>query len=609
MAVPLTEIEQHLAKPPAPPAGLEIPHTRSSTEDERKIRASSYAATWEGVAQGQRNAQALRHGACLTRDFALCEDDAWPILYDWNLRNNPPLEEKELRKCLENGSKYGTHLIGEKLMVLPFRQLLPESGQGAKADSILTTEFAQTDAGRSELFAHRHSGFVRFCRGRGGWWRFDGRRWTTQGAFDFCRQLVILDARQIRIDADKIKDDDKRRATIKYAVKSESATRVQATLSLAESSPSLMLAPDVFDADPYLLNCNNGTIDLRSGVLRPHSADDMITKCTGVEYDSNADLSLWTRHLERVLDGDISLITFLRVAAGYTATGDVSEEVLFLVHGPAAGGKTTTIEALKTALGDYALTCDFDTFLKRPAGGVRNDIARLAGARFVVSVEVDEGQTLAEGVVKQLTGGDKISARFLHQEFFEFKPCGKLWLVCNDAPEARHTDDALWRRIIRVPFEHSIPKAERNPDIKRLLTSPDAGGPAVLAWIVAGCQLWRRTGLKIPPVVENATRALRESQDPLRDFFKDRCRFSPEGFVPVTLLRHAYGDYAVEQGIRHTVGTQEFNRHMEARNCRRRSKRYRDEMGNEKNEKCWVGVSLNEPPYRETVTETFGKEP
>jgi putative DNA primase/helicase len=366
--------------------------------------------------------------------------------------------------------------------------------------------------------------------------------------------------------------------------------------------PSLMVASDSLNRDIYLLNSWNGTVDLRNGMLRPHDPNDLLTKITPVQFDPKADSSLWLGHLRRVLGDNAALMEFVQTAAGYSATGDIGEEVLFLVHGPAAGGKTTTVEALKTALGEYAVTADFETFLKRQAGGIRNDIARLAGARLVTSVEVDEGQTLAEGLVKQWTGGDRITARFLHHEHIEFRPEGKLWLVCNEPPKARDTDDALWRRILRVPFEHTIPKPERDPNTKKLLTNPEVGGPAVLAWIVAGCEKWRKSGLMIPRLIETATQELRESQDPLRDFFTEKCEFLDEASIPVKALRQAYEQFATEQGIRYTLGPQQFNQRIEARGCKRMTKRYYSDAGTETLGKCWVGVGIQNQHQRRAVT-------
>jgi putative DNA primase/helicase len=264
-----------------------------------------------------------------------------------------------------------------------------------------------------------------------------------------------------------------------------------------------------------------------------------------------------------------------------------------LAHGPTAGGKTTTKEAFQIALGDYAIATTFETFLRRAhVGAVRNDIARIAGARMVTASEVDGGRQIDAELLKQLSGGDTISARFLYQEAFDFKSQAKIWLCANHVPKADDTDDALWRRLIKLPFEHTIPAAERDPNVKRILTDPQEGGPAVLAWMVEGCERWRQSGLIPPAAIEAATTALRDSLDPLRDFFTDECVFAPEAFVPVREMRRAYESYADAQGIRYKLGPKEFNRRLEARGCERKLKRFYNDVGTQKREKCWLHVGL-----------------
>ena len=203
--------------------------------------------------------------------------------------------------------------------------------------------------------------------------------------------------------------------------------------------------------------------------------------------------------LERVTGGDHGHDGLLAVHSATALTGDTSEEVLFFAHGPTATGKSSTLEAIKAALGEYAATADFETFLKRHGdAGIRNDIARLAGARFVVSIEVDEGKALAEGLVKMLTGGDTVAARFLYRETFEFLPVFKLWLAANTRPRASADDGAIWRRILQVPFAAVIPEAERDERVKiTLRTSPEVQ-TAILAWAVQGCLEWQQAGLAAP---------------------------------------------------------------------------------------------------------------
>ena len=264
-------------------------------------------------------------------------------------------------------------------------------------------------------------------------------------------------------EAAEAPDEKTRTELATWALRSEAVERIKAMLSLAESEPDIPVEPKCLDADPMLLNCDNGTVDLHTGKLREHRRQDLITKLALVIYDLDARSDLWDEFLSEATGGDDALVIFLQRAAGYSLTGDTSEEVLFFIHGPQAAGKSTFVEAIKTVLGGYATTADFEAFLsRREVGGPRNDIARLAGSRFVASIEVDEGKKLAEGLVKMLTGGDTVTARKLYQEAFEFRPTFKLWLAANHTPRVREDDEAMWRRILTVPFIHTVPKGQRS---------------------------------------------------------------------------------------------------------------------------------------------------
>jgi len=226
------------------------------------------------------------------------------------------------------------------------------------------------------------------------------------------------------------------------------------------------------------------------------------------------------------------------------------EEILAFLHGPGATGKTTAVEAIKATLGDYASTSDFETFLaRRGDGGVRNDVARLAGARMVVSVEVDDGKRLAEGLIKQITGGDKIAARYLHKEFFEFEPQFTLWLCANARPRAHASDDALWRRILQVPFTEVIPTDQRDPELKRSLRTDPAEQTAILAWLVRGCLEWQRQGLNVPERVRNYTEEYRRENDPLAEWIEDRCELDTDHWTASRELRESYENWCDSAGI------------------------------------------------------------
>ncbi len=405
-----------------------------------------------------------------------------------------------------------------------------------------------TDLGNARRLVAVHGDDLRWCEAWGRWLAWTGKRWEPDETGEVYRRAKKTVA-GIYAEAAEAADDGTRKALATHAMRSESRQRIEALIELAKSEPGIPVKPEQLDADPYLFNCANGTFDLEADEMRDHDRLDLITKMSPVEYDAEARSELFERVLREATGGNEDLAAFLRRWAGYCLTGDTGEEKIAFAHGPAATAKSTLIEALKAAWGDYAATADFEAFLaRRDSGGPRNDIARLAGKRLVVSIEVDEGKRLAEGLVKMITGGDTVTARFLYREAFEFVPQFKLTLAANHAPHVRDDDEAMWRRILRVPFENVIPKNKRDPEVKRVLRDPKASGPAILAWAVRGCMEWQREGLGVPKVVEEATEGYREEMDPLRDFIADYCILGKHLWAPAGQLREAYERWAKEAG-------------------------------------------------------------
>jgi P4 family phage/plasmid primase-like protien len=384
-------------------------------------------------------------------------------------------------------------------------------GRGAQRES-----FNNTDLGNAERFVAQHGENVRYCYPWRKWLVCTGARWERDETGRVHR-LAKEAVRSIYREASEEEDEDKRKALAKHARASESETRIRAMLELAKSE--VPVSPDKLDADPMLLNASNGTIDLRTGELREHRREDLITKIAPVEYDPNAAAPLWEAFLERVLPGE-DLRKFVQRAAGYSAAGDTSEQCMFIHHGPGANGKSTFQEALSAALGDYAMRTPTETLLVKRSGGVPNDVARLKGARFVTASETEEGRRLAESLVKDLTGQDTISARFMWAEWFDFKPTHALHLSTNHKPEIRGTDAAIWRRIRLIPWAVTIPPLEQD---KRLPEKLRGEVPGVLAWIIRGCLDWRREGLPPPEEVRQATKAYRSEMDVLAAFLADCC--------------------------------------------------------------------------------------
>ena len=316
--------------------------------------------------------------------------------------------------------------------------------------------------------------------------------------------------RNIYSEAAQLPEGNPRTTLVKHALQSEDAKRIHAMVQLAQSETGISVTPDQLDANPWLLNCSNGSVDLRTGKPLPHARENLCTKQVPVNFDSKAKCLTWKAFLHRIMGGNESLVRFLQRAIGYSLTGQITEQVLFLFYGTGANGKSTFVETMRALLGDYAQQADFETFLiGKNEGGPRNDIARLKGARFVSAVESGQSRQMAETVIKQVTGGDKIAARFLYQEFFEFSPQFKLFLVANHKPQVRGTDEAVWRRIRLVPFDVKIPQEERDKHLPEKLQSEL---PGILAWAVRGCVKWQEKGLGEPTEVLEATQEYREEE-------------------------------------------------------------------------------------------------
>jgi putative DNA primase/helicase len=335
-------------------------------------------------------------------------------------------------------------------------------------------------------------------------------------------------------------------------------------VELASSEPHIPILPRDLDQHPWLFNVRNGTVDLRSGALLPHRREDLITLLAPVNYDPMARSEVWENFLLRILP-DEATRRYVQKAAGYSLTGLGTEEVLFFPFGPTKTGKSTFLKALRATMGEYATTADFDTFLARDhvTGAPRADIADLAGKRLVVSLEVDRGKRLAEGLIKWLFGGDYVKARFLYKREFEFLPTFKLWLAANHRPQVQSDDDAIWERIRQIAFDQTIPKEERDPNIKAILSDPEQSGAAILAWAVQGCLLWQQEGLGTPPSIEATTEEYRKEMDPLPDFLETCAIEDGSSRVLNAAIWESYQSWSRKNRDRPRLGRKTFTQRLE----------------------------------------------
>jgi putative DNA primase/helicase len=333
---------------------------------------------------------------------------------------------------------------------------------------------------------------------------------------------------------DKLKAELAEAAALKrWCLKMEAAPRIHAIVDLARSEPGVPIAVEELDRDPWLFNCPNGTLELKTGTLREHRREDYITKLCPVAYVPGAPCPRWKQFLDEVFDGKQGLVNFLHRLLGYFLTGSTKEQILPILWGAGANGKTMLVNAILGVMGrDYAFTAARGILTAR---GERHATERadLFGVRLAVVSETEEGDRLAAALVKDLTGSTPIRARRMREDHWEFLPTHKIVLITNHKPTVREDDDAMWRRLRLVPFEQSFDGDECDKDLPDKLAAEAEG---ILAWMVRGCLEWQRDGLAPPEEVEKATGDYRESQDVVGSFLEEACTFGQEYRVKASAL-------------------------------------------------------------------------
>jgi putative DNA primase/helicase len=437
-----------------------------------------------------------------------------------------------------------------------------------------------TDLGNAERFIDTYQGAALWCPARKAWLLWDGARWAWDER-GVVRTLAHKVARGIHKDAVHEPDEAKQREIAKFARGSQNESRIGAMLN--EAKPYLAVGMDELDRDPWLINCQNGTLDLRTGKLKAHDPADRITKIVPEEYDPDAACPRFKQFLKETLV-DEAVISFVKRYSGYTLTGITRERLLAILYGFGKNGKTTLVELLRDVMGDYATNTDTETLLMKRYQGVGNDVAALKGARFVSAAEVEQGRRLAESKVKQLTGRDTVTARFLFGEPFNFTPEFKLWLSTNNKPVIQGTDDAIWDRIRLIPFTQRFDGERQDPKLAEKLRGELAG---VLAWMVEGCLEWQEHGLGEPETVRAATDQYRAEMDTLAAFIEDRCVVREDAVAPATPLWKQYQLWCDDAGEK--AGTQKvFGMRLRERGfVNDKIKR-----GPHKDRKGWFGIGL-----------------
>lgn len=424
---------------------------------------------------------------------------------------------------------------------------LPEKKKKAKViiDPKTGGPFPMTDYGNAQRLVGRYANNIHYVYAWRKWLAWDKIRWRPDatGVIERCAKNTV---RRIYQEA-AAASDHLRESLAKHAVSSEDSRRISAMIALARSEPGVAIEPEKLDADPWAINCLNGTLNLRTGELREQRRSDLFSKVCQVSYDAGAKAPLWESFLQTTFNHDDALIDYIGKLAGYWLTGSVIEQILSIFWGVGANGKSTFLNTLHGVMGlDYAIKAASDLLILKRGDSHPTDKADLHGRRFVICSETDEGRHLAESLVKDLTGGERVRARRMREDFWEFAPTHKIVLCTNHKPAITGIDHAIWRRLHLVPFTTIIPDAEQDKNLTKKLESERAG---ILTWASAGCLRWQREGLGMPAVVKAATADYRKQQDALAPFLDECCRTGSFNYrAKASELYEVYKLWSTENG-------------------------------------------------------------
>ena len=505
---------------------------------------SLYAGKWDRIYTSQSEADL---GLCNMLAFwCRCDEQ----LMDKLFRTSGLMREKWDRP--QSGSTYGNITLQKAIkgcskVYEPKSEYHITIGQAA-AKPKEKKLYSFDDTGNAERLVDTFGDRIRYSYVNKSWLYYDGRKWCfdVTGAI-YCMVDEIVE--QMRNDEDfyvqnapESMDTDAVEKAFAKHLKMSRSNRSKDSMA-KESQHHVPIMPNQLDTHKSLLCTPNGIINLRTGELQPHNKDKFITKITNCEYTDKIDHPLWDSFLNDIFGGDRDLIRYIQKAVGYSLTGLTQEQCIFFCYGDGNNGKSTFLDVLSNMLGDYSSNVQSKSLIvKNNSGGSSSeDIARLKGARFVTSSESNEGARLDESLIKQLTGGDVITASKKYEHEFEFHPEFKLWMSTNHKPIIRGTDTGIWRRVQLIPFTVCIPPDKIDKNLKYKLQQEL---PGIMKWAVDGCLLWQREGLKQPAAVSAATAEYRSEMDSVGAFINDCCSVGPGYTEKAQNLFQAYLEWA-----------------------------------------------------------------
>ena len=386
-----------------------------------------------------------------------------------------------------------------------------------KSNKYVSGQLQFTDITNCDYFLNAYGDTIRYCKKWNKFLLWNGTCWEIDSedmVSTMYRTFVHEMYRALRV----INDLKLLTEFEKHLKRSENYKKILSVLGVMTMTESIRVKSDKMDLDNYLFNAEKLTLNLKTGECQTPDKNNLITKKSNFIYDKNAKCPIWDMFLMQIFNNDTDLIRFVQKAMGYSLSGDTSEQCLFILWGTGANGKSTFLNVLQHLFGDYASTTRTETFMKKTSEQ-SNDLARLKGARLVITSEAEQGKQLSESLIKQITGGDKLTARFLYGEFFDFVPTFKIFMATNHKPNIKGSDNGIWRRIKMIPFTVTIPPEKRDKHLTEKLIAENSG---ILNWLLEGYRLWEKEGLyNEPKAVAEATAEYRDDMDSIQTFINE----------------------------------------------------------------------------------------
>jgi putative DNA primase/helicase len=469
--------------------------------------------------------------------MSVVADETHAMLADWEARDGPRPPEFAVGDRVVH-AKFGAgtvSAIDDDVLAIEFDEAGAKRIRADRVERAVGCPPEFSEEALALAYAGRHAGGLRHVAKWGRWLFWDGRCWRDDDTL-----LAFNHSREICREAAEICRERRLAGAI------ASAKSVAAVERLARADRRLAARVDQWDADAWLLNTPGGAVDLRTGKIRPSDPGDYLTKITAVAPDESCPILVWMKFLDDVTAGDTELSAFLQRMVGYALTGVTREHAFFFCYGTGGNGKGTFIDTITGCVGDYHRAAAIETFTLTNMNRHPTELASLRGARVVTATETEEGRRWAESKLKLLTGGDKITAYFMRQDPFDYKPQFKLVFEGNHKPGLRSVDEAIRRRLHLVPFTVTIPEEARDPTLRERLK---AEWPGVLAWAIKGCLEWQRIGLVPPAAVRAATASYLEAEDAVAAWLEDCCERDLQGWEPIADLYASWRPWAEKSGV------------------------------------------------------------